>query len=96
MYRSRKPECEEYTVKQIYQYIPASLELLELEVPSLYDQLQLIMLIYFQCIKEKYLIPFREDKISEIDEYIRHVLPTLDDRRKNSCILKFWQIAQSS
>ena len=84
MYRSRKPDCEEYTVKYIYKYLPETDELTEIEVPSLYDQLQLDYVELFSMRKKEHLlVSFREDKVAEIEEYIRHVLPTLDDRRKN-------------
>lgn len=84
MYRSRKPDCEEYTVKYIYKYLPETEELTDIEVPSLYDQLQLDYVELFSMRKKEHLlVPFREDKVTEIEEYIRHVLPTLDERRKN-------------
>jgi P4 family phage/plasmid primase-like protien len=84
MYRSRKPECEEYTVTQIYSYKSDTKELLSEEVPSLYDQLQLDYVTLFSMRKKEHeLIPFRPEKTAEIEEYIRHVLPTMDDRRKN-------------
>jgi P4 family phage/plasmid primase-like protien len=89
MYRSRKPECEEYTVTQIYSYVQGGInegdtELISRDVPSLYDQLQLDYVSLFSMRKKEHqLIPFREDKKAEIDEYIRHVLPTMDDRRKH-------------
>jgi P4 family phage/plasmid primase-like protien len=84
MYRSRKPDCEEYTVTQIYTYIEKTEELQRHDVPSLYDQLQLDYVQLFSMRKKEHqLVPFREDKQAEIDEYIRHVLPTMDDRRKN-------------
>ena len=83
MYRSKKPECEEYTVKQIYKYSPNTEELTSLEVPSLYDQLQLDYINLFSMRKKDHLlIPFKESKKLEIEEYIRHILPTIDDKRK--------------
>lgn len=84
MYRSRKPDKEEYTVTQIYVYVPQTEELRSQNVPSLYDQLQLDYVQLFSMRKKEHnLIPFREEKRAEIEEYIRHVLPTMDDRKKN-------------
>jgi hypothetical protein len=83
MYRSRKPDCEEYTVTQIYIYVPQTEELRSQKVPSVYEQLQLDYVQLFSMRKKEHqLIPYREDKRSEIEEYIRHVLPTLDENRK--------------
>ena len=84
MYRSRKPDKEEYTVTQIYVYVPQTEELRSQNVPSLYDQLQLDYVQLFSMRKKEHnLIPFREENRAEIEEYIRHVLPTMDDRKKN-------------
>jgi P4 family phage/plasmid primase-like protien len=84
MYRSRKPECEEYTVKQIYFYERDTETLSKMQVPSLYEQLQMDYVNLFSMRgKEHLVVPFRDDKKDEVEEYIRHVLPTIDDRRKN-------------
>jgi len=84
MYRSKKPDCEEYTVKLIYSYEPETEELKSIEVPTLYDQLQMDYVNLFSMRKKEHLlIPFKEDKKNEVEEYIRHILPTIDEKRKN-------------
>lgn len=83
MYGSRKPDCESYRVTYKYNYnfeenkgivvssrASASEELTYPKLFSMRDKVNLGSIIY-------------EEKQSELDEYVRLILPSIDERRKS-------------
>jgi P4 family phage/plasmid primase-like protien len=82
MYGSRKPDCEAYRVTYVYSYNRITKTLDCLPKPTAQDELSFVKLLSMRG-KEAQLVPIFREKQEEVNEYIRHVLPTMDDRRKN-------------
>lgn len=82
MYGSRKPDCEAYRVTAVYHFDRRERTLTRLPNPSAQEELTYVELFSMRG-KQDLLVPIFEDKKHEVDEYVRHVLPTMDDRRKN-------------
>lgn len=81
MYGSRKPESPySYSVTHIYRYKDdGTLE--EMPTPSAAEELTFVRL--FSMRNKKHLVlPVRADRKDEVEQYIRHVLPSIDERRK--------------
>jgi P4 family phage/plasmid primase-like protien len=79
MYGSSKPDCFAYQITQIYGYDEE--ELIELPLLSAKDELNAIT---EQSMRKKAdVIPYKPEKIEDIDEYIRVILPTTLNRRKD-------------
>ena len=82
MYGSSKPDCEAYRVTRIYMFDRTTSTICLMPPPSAHDELTFVELFSMRG-KEDMLCAVLEEKQEEIEEYIRHVLPTMDDRRKN-------------
>lgn len=75
MYGSSKPDCSTYRITQVYKYPDEVLKL------SAQEELDAVM---FQSMrKPAKKIPYIPEKVSEIDEYIRVILPMTLNRRKD-------------
>jgi P4 family phage/plasmid primase-like protien len=81
MYGSRKPESQAYRVTRVYQYDPSSKSIKELSAPSAEEELRFVSLFSMRH-KDKPIVQIKEDKAAEVDEYVRLVLPTMDERKK--------------
>jgi P4 family phage/plasmid primase-like protien len=79
MYGSKKPDCEAYRVTAAFQYSNGAIKALPL--PSAIDELQFTRAFSMRD-KCDNAVAIREDKVEEIEEYIRHVLPSDGERRK--------------
>jgi len=81
MYGSKKPESDTYRVTKIYKYKNKETEAL-LYARTAKEEIDFIKLFSMRRID---LIPTnpKEDKITDIDEYIRHVLPAIDKKQKD-------------
>jgi P4 family phage/plasmid primase-like protien len=82
MYGSRKPDCDAYRVTHVYVYDRLSRQLIHQPNPTATDELSFVELFSMRG-KQNMVVPIFEDKQDEVEEYVRHVLPTMDDRRKN-------------
>lgn len=79
MYGSRKPDCEPYRVSEIYQYLNNSVNIVERDI-SATDEIGFIKL--FSMRNTQSFIDIKDDSKNEIDEYIKHILPSLDQKQK--------------
>jgi P4 family phage/plasmid primase-like protien len=79
MYGSKKMEADAYRVSKIYQYKEGNIELLS-EPISATDEISFIKL--FSMRKKGTQTPVLPQYVSEIEEYIKHVLPAIDLKYK--------------
>ena len=90
MYGSRKPDSESYRVTKIYTCILNETKLIEY-IPTATEEISYIKLFSMRNIKEEYT-KIKDDSICEIEEYIRHILPTIDkklrEKLENNILLK--------
>lgn len=82
MYGSKKPDCEAYRVTHIIEYNPATKAVRDLPAPTAMDELKFPRMFAMRAESVKPSV-IRAEKIEEVDEYVKHVLPTMDDRRKS-------------
>uniref|UniRef100_A0A6C0CS02 SF3 helicase domain-containing protein n=1 Tax=viral metagenome TaxID=1070528 RepID=A0A6C0CS02_9ZZZZ len=82
MYGSCKPECETYIVTKIYQYNINESQLLEVELPCANKQLDWVERLSMR--KQGVSMSYRNEKKDEIEEFIRVILPSKINRRKDS------------
>ena len=82
MYGSCKPECETYLVTQIYHYDMEKKELCKDELPCANEQLNWAESLSMRKSGES--ISYRQEKKDEIEEFIRVILPSKMNRRKDS------------
>jgi len=82
MYGSTKPDCEAYRVTRVLSFdgTDGSVTNITPEHFTAEDELQFVEL--FSMRNKTAATPIQSSKQAEIDEYIRCVLPTMDDRRK--------------
>ena len=82
MYGSKKPDCDTYRVSSIYKYVNDKTEKIEYSLNAR-DEIKFIKLFSMRkkmnydinCIKEEY--------ITEITQYSKHILPALDQKLKS-------------
>jgi P4 family phage/plasmid primase-like protien len=80
MYGSRKPDCEAYRVSKVYNYINKTTVKKDSNI-SAADELNFIKL--FSMRKNTLsTTPVFDNYVNEIDEYIKHVLPSFDQKQK--------------
>jgi len=82
MYGSSKVDCEKYAVTDIYTFNKDSRTLIQSSLPTAAEELQLVKLLSMRG-KTEYPTSFFEDKKIEFEDYVRIVLPTVDERRKS-------------
>jgi P4 family phage/plasmid primase-like protien len=82
MYGSKKMESDSYRVSQIYKYVSecSSIELLNDPITAT-DEIGFIKLFSMRK-KQDSLTPVFPKHVSEIEEYIKHVLPAIDVKYK--------------
>lgn len=80
LYGSHKVDCEKYQVTYIYTWNKET-GLKTVPLPTAAEELQLVELLSMRGKQDK-VSKILEEKESEYEEYIRHVLPSIDDRRK--------------
>jgi len=83
LYGSKKPDCESYRVSKIYKYNKTE----EITINCNYvnnakDEIDFIRLFSMRK-KNVSEIIIKENKEKDINEYIRHVLPTVDKKQKD-------------
>jgi P4 family phage/plasmid primase-like protien len=81
MYGSRKPDCEAYRVTHIYEYDKENMIANDIGMPSATDELTFPRLFSMRD-KESLKVTLIPEKEAELEEYIRHILPSMDERRK--------------
>lgn len=81
MYGSQKPDSEAYGVTLIYQYNRDTNELVLCPPPSAHEELEFVELFSMRY-KEDSNVTIIPEKIGEIEEYVRLVLPSIDERKK--------------
>lgn len=79
MYGSCKPDCSTYCTTHIYKYTGSKLE--EQLSLTAEDEISEVSLLSMRKIMKA--LPYVSDKETEIDEYIRVILPTTLNRRKD-------------
>lgn len=82
MYGSQKPESEAYGVTYIYTFDRATGELTECPAPKAHEELEFVELFSMRY-KEDASVRILPEKVAEIEEYVRLVLPTMDERKKS-------------
>ena len=79
MYGSRKPDCEAYTVTKIYKngiYLKKKI--------SAQDHLEFIKLFSMKNnIIDENICKIKDNIVKEIEEYTKHVLPSIDSKQKS-------------
>jgi len=81
MYGSKKPDNETYRISKKYKYENNKTELLNY-TKNAKDEIDFIKLFSMRkIVKEETKI--KEDKINDIQEYIKHVLPLIDKKQKD-------------
>ncbi len=81
MYGSCKPENDKYTVTQVYRYDDFDKPLQRLPDILAKDEIELVSM--FSMRDTKPAIPYHPEKIEEIEEYVRVILPSTQNRRKD-------------
>ena len=92
MYGSKKPDSEAYRVTKIYNYDKSTDKTENIEyTATASEEINYIKLFSMRNIKKPATNP-KEDAVGEIEEYIRHILPTIDKKLKekleNNILLK--------
>lgn len=87
MYGSKKPDCEAYRVTKVFKHRGDSVHqsnggIEELPPPTAVEELQFTRFFSMRG-KTNEGVSIRADKHEEIEEYIRHVLPSHGERRKS-------------
>lgn len=82
MYGSHKPDSESYRVTCAFRFDPESEELAELPTPTAEEELRFVTMFSMRHREPNADLKIREDKVAEVDEYVRLVLPTMDERKK--------------
>lgn len=82
MYGSRKPDCEAYRVTAVYEYDALKNESRLGKPTNAVDELRFPALFSMRN-RAAAASPIFPEKQEELEQYIRHVLPTMDERRKN-------------
>lgn len=82
MYGSRKPENDVYRVTKVYEYDSVKKESVLCERPSASDELTFPELFSMRNKADKPTGITHEKQI-ELEEYIRHIVPLIDDKRKS-------------
>lgn len=80
IYGSRKPDCKPYTVTQVYKYNRYTGILSTIEKPSPKEALDLVKKFSMRIERESCL--FYTEKEKEYNEYVLHIMPTMDENRK--------------
>jgi P4 family phage/plasmid primase-like protien len=81
MYGSCKPDCSTYRITRIYKYLFEKKELEVLHAPSAQEEIQAVSLLSMRRMGS--CIPYLPEKVEEIDEYVRVILPMTLNRRKD-------------
>ena len=82
MYGSTKPGCLTYKVTQVYAYNSTDSSLIEQSI-DVKDMMDLPLLLSMRNKPPESETPIYESKQAEFEEFVRCVLPSNDDRRKN-------------
>lgn len=82
MYGSCKPDCDKYQVTSVYTYNVEEAGLKQLSQPSAVEEIGLVELFSMRG-KQNKPTKLKDEKVAEYEEYVRHVLPSIDERRKN-------------
>lgn len=80
MYGSRKPESESYRITKVYDY--RNDKLINCKIPSAETELLMVKELSMRNKCDK-LIQYNKDKLNDIEQYIRHLLPSIDERKKS-------------
>ena len=80
MYCSKKLDCEAYRVSKIYFYKDNKTQLLNF-IPQATDEINYISL--FSMRKKAQVSKIRDEYILELEEYVKHVLPSVDKNKKD-------------
>lgn len=80
IYGSSKPDCKPYTVTRVYQYNKYTRALSTLPTPTPEEELGLVKRFSMRVEREECL--FYTEKEKEFNDYVQHIMPTMDEKRK--------------
>ena len=80
IYGSRKPESEAYAITKVYDYQNGKLE--KRDLPLVEEELHMVKILSMRNKVDK-LIPYKSEKVEEIEQYIRHLLPSINEHKKS-------------
>jgi P4 family phage/plasmid primase-like protien len=83
MYGSHKPDAESYRVTCVFRYDPDTQQVEELSTPTAEEELKFVALFGMRHREPHADLKVKEDKVAEVDDYVRLVLPTMDERKKS-------------
>ncbi|NBX50857.1 hypothetical protein EBT25_13240, partial [bacterium] len=81
IYGSRKPDCMPYAVTRVYKYNRYTKMLQKGEMPKPAEEMGLVK--KFSMRVEREPCTFYPEKEKEFNEYVLHIMPTMDEKRKN-------------
>jgi P4 family phage/plasmid primase-like protien len=82
MYGSRKPDSEAYRVTYTVSYDPETCEIHELPAPTAEQELKFVELFSMRF-KQELVSTIFSDKVAEVEDYARLVLPAMDEKKTN-------------
>ena len=81
MYGSSKPDMEAYKVTQIWRYDPSDKSMIDMSaLVGVAPETNYVDMFSMRASAE--LTEIRDDKAIEIEQYVKHVLPAIDERHK--------------
>lgn len=80
IYGSRKPDCKPYTVTHVYAYNKYTSTLSEIAKPTPKEEMELVRQFSMRIEREPCV--FYTEKEKEYNDYVLHIIPTMDEKRK--------------
>jgi P4 family phage/plasmid primase-like protien len=82
MYGSRKPDCDAYRVSSIYKYVNEG-TVKDEYICNAADEINFIQLFSMRKKDGESNVTIKEDYDKEINEYVKHILPSIDQKLKS-------------
>ena len=80
IYGSSKPDCKSYTATRVYKYNKYTQALIKCATPTPSEELGLVKRLSMRVEHEPCL--FYTEKEKEFNDYVLHIMPTMDEKRK--------------
>ena len=81
IYHSSKPDCKPYTVTRIYMYNKYTRALVRCDPPKSDEEFGFVRRFSMRIEREPCL--FYTEKEKEYNDFVQHIMPTMDEKRKN-------------
>ena len=81
LYKSRKPESQAYDITKVYRYDFATKSIIIEKNPSASEELGLVKILSMRN-KTDQICNVKNEKIEEVDQYVKHILPSMDEKKK--------------